>query len=74
MEEIKNMSNTALINLLAGKPVLYTQMLASNIKTDEFYNCKRLIEQLTAEIELRKEANNTPGNSAMITSISYSKE
>lgn len=74
MEEIKNMSHTALINLLAGKTALYTQMLASNIKTHEFYKCKRIIEQITAEIEARKQANNTPGNSATIASVSYRNE
>ena len=71
MEEIKNMSHTALINLLAGKTALYTRMLASNSKTDAFYKCKRMIEQVTAEIEARKQANNTPGYSAMIASASY---
>ena len=74
MEEIKIMSNTALINLLASKTVSYTQMLAGNIKTEEFYNCKRTIEQLTAEIELRKGANNLQGNLLMNTSGSYPKE
>ena len=74
MEEITNMSNTALFNLLASKTVSYTQMLAGNIKTNEFYKCKRLIERLTAEIELRNGSNNSPGNSLMSTPASYHKE
>lgn len=75
MEDLKIMSNTALINLLASKTVSYTQMLAGNIKTEEFYNCKRIIEQLTAEIELRKGANNLQRSSLLInTSVSYRKE
>ena len=74
MEEIKIMSNTALINLLANKTVSYTQMLAGNIKTEEFYNCKRAIEQLTAEIELRKGSNNLQRSLLTSTSVSYRNE
>ena len=74
MEEIKNMSNTALFNLLSNKTVSYTQMLAANMKTDEFYKCKRIIEQLTAEIELRKGAHNAPGKPITSTSVSYRNE
>lgn len=54
MEDLKSISNTALVNLLAQKTISYTQMLAGNIKTDEFYNCKQLIERLTTEIKRRK--------------------
>ena len=54
MEDLKKMSLTVLVNLLAAKTVLYTQLLAGNIKTEEFYQCKHLIGQITAEIELRK--------------------
>jgi hypothetical protein len=63
MEDLKNMSHTALVNLLAKKTVAYTQMLAGNIKTEEFYECKHLIGQLTAEIDLRKRTNSVPANS-----------
>ena len=74
MEEMKIMSNTALINLLASKTVSYTQMLAGNIKTEEFYNCKRTIEQLTAEIELRKRGAAMKSNLLTSNSISYRNE
>lgn len=54
MRDLKKMSLTALVSLLATETVVYTQMLAGNKKTDEFYQCKKLIEQLTEEIESRK--------------------
>ena len=72
MKDLKKMSHTALVNLLANETVLYTQMLAGNIKTDEFYQCKQLIERLTEEIESRKRTNSVPANS-MIRSVISSR-
>ena len=56
MHQFKEMSNAALINLLAEHTALYTQMLTNNIKTDEFYTCKQTIDMLTAEFRARKQS------------------
>lgn len=56
MHQFKEMSNAALINLLAEHTASYTQMLTNNIKTDEFYICKQTIEMLTAEFRARKQS------------------
>lgn len=55
MEDLRNISDHALLNLLAQQTILYTQMLSGNVKTGEFYDRKQLIERITAEIGLRKE-------------------
>jgi hypothetical protein len=57
MHQFKKMSNAVLVNLLAERTALYTQMLTNNIKTEEFYKCKRTIEMLTAEFMARKKSN-----------------
>jgi hypothetical protein len=61
MKKYKDFSHSALMDLLVRHTALYTQMLAENIKTDEFYRCKRTIDQLTAEIESRNKTG-VPGN------------
>jgi len=54
MPQIKDLKNVELLNLLTKHTTLYTQMLTNNIKTEEFYVCKRIIEALTTEITARK--------------------
>ena len=53
MRQFNELSHSALIDLLAKQTALYTQMLSDNIKTNEFYKCKRLLEQLATEVEFR---------------------
>ena len=69
MEQFKNMSHSSLINMLAEYTIIYTQMLSSNIKTDEFYKCKQTIEQLTAEVKLRSKVNS--GRNSTITNHAH---
>ena len=61
MKKYKDFSHSALIDLLIRHTALYTQMMAENIRTDEFYRCKRTIDQLTAEIESRNKTS-VPNN------------
>jgi hypothetical protein len=57
MKQFNELNDSALIDLLATQTSFYTQMLSDNIKTDQFYKCKRMIEQLTREIALRMKDN-----------------
>ena len=54
MPQIKDLKNVELLNLLTKHTTLYTQMLTNNIKTEEFYVCKRIIEALNTKITARK--------------------
>jgi hypothetical protein len=73
MKQYRDINHSALIDLLAKHTTLYTQMLSDNIKTNEFYKCKRTIEQLTAEIELRKR-NASSENSTISTPVSFGED
>jgi hypothetical protein len=69
MKQFNELTYSELIDMLAKHTVLYTQLLSDNIKTTEFYKCRRLIEKLTAEIKKRKHATSS-GNSATNQSVS----
>ena len=73
MKQYSDLNNSTLIDMLAKHTALYTQLLADNIKTDEFYKCKRLVELLTAEFELRRRTN-SPGHSTASTTAPLSEE
>jgi len=55
MEELGKMSDEQLTDLLAEKTNQYTKMFRAGAKHKEFYACKTIIDQLTAEIKQRKE-------------------
>lgn len=67
MNQFTQMSHSSLLDLLAQYTTEYTQMLADNDKSNAFYKCKRLIEQLTSELELRMRSSSTD-NSAGVNS------
>lgn len=72
MNQFRDISKPELLDMLAKQTPLYTQMLADNIKTKEFYKCKRLIEQLVSEIELRKMA--VSGESTISDPVTFREE
>lgn len=73
MRQFNELSHSALIDLLANQTAFYTQMLSDNIKTNEFYKCKRLLEQLTMEVELRMKEKPLD-NPATTTPVSLPQE
>ncbi len=57
MNQFSEMSHASLLDLLARYTTDYTQMLSDNNKSNEFYKCKRLLEQVTTELEHRMRNN-----------------
>lgn len=53
MNQYSHLSHTSLLDMLARYTAEYTQMLADNDKSYEFYKCMRLVEKLTEELESR---------------------
>jgi hypothetical protein len=53
MNQYSHLTHTSLLDMLVRYTAEYTQMLADNNKSYEFYKCRRLVEQLTEELELR---------------------
>lgn len=74
MHQFKKLPNAVLVNLLAKHTALYTQMLTNNIKTEEFYRCKQIIEMLTAEFRARKNGSDAPGELSVDATISRFNE
>ena len=69
MNQFSEMSQTSLLDLLARCTTDYTQMLSDNDKSNEFYKCKRLLEQVTTELEKRmRNSTNIDTESANTTS------
>lgn len=70
MKQFRELPYSELIDMLAKHTPLYTRLLSDNIKTTEFYKCTRMIEKLTAEIEIRKNSA-TSGSSATNSSVPF---
>ena len=70
--EYQHLENSVLLDMLAEYTARYTRMMTEDEKAEEFYAFKRTIEQLTYEIELRKnlENNSTISN----PDISFAQE
>ena len=66
MNQFNDMTYSSLLDKLASYTTLYTQMLIDNERSEEFYKCKRMIEQLAQEIERRKNSglSNPSSNSS----------
>jgi hypothetical protein len=58
MEDFKNMDTAQLTDQLAKKTDHYMKMLKAGVKHEEFYACKKTIDQLALEIERRKQKMN----------------
>jgi|GEM_PF-4939112 hypothetical protein len=54
MSSLHHINQADLLDMLAFYTTQYTQMLAVNNKSDDFYRFKRKIDQLTHELESRK--------------------
>ena len=56
----KNLSTEELVDVLAQKTQVFTQLLIEKKFDAEYLQAKESIQQLVAEIELRKETNASP--------------
>ena len=54
MNDYSQINHSQLLDMLASDTTQYTQMLADNNKSEDFYKCKRRVEKLTAELESRR--------------------
>jgi hypothetical protein len=61
----ENKTMQELVDILAQKTQIFTQMLVDKKFDDEYKKCKEDIQKILAEIELRKESSQTdPGSQA----------
>jgi hypothetical protein len=62
MNQYSHLNHTSLLDLLAKHTAEYTQMLADNDRSYEFYKCRRTVEKLTEELEsrMRETPHDTP--------------
>jgi len=56
MENCQNLTMDQLVDILAQKTEKFTQLLVYKDFGEEYRKCKESIQQILAEIELRKEA------------------
>ena len=54
IEDRQNMSTEQLVDILAQKTEKFTQLMVYKNFGDEYVECKTAIQQILAEIELRK--------------------
>lgn len=57
IEERKNMTRDQLVDILAQKTQRFTQLMVYKDFGNEYKECKKAIQQILAEIELRKQIN-----------------
>lgn len=74
MNQYSHISYSNLLDMLAKYTTQYTQMLADNNKTDDFYKCKRQIEQLTTELATRRRTGSGDGPASISPSAAPLKE
>ena len=55
IEDLRNMTMDQLVDILAQKTQKYTQLLVYKDFGNEYKECKEAIQQILAEIDLRKE-------------------
>jgi len=64
MEEHQNMAMEELVDILAQKTRKFTQLMVYKDFGNEYKECKQAIQQILAEIELRKEKTFVQQNKA----------
>ena len=64
IEDRQNMPMEELVDILAQKTQRFTQLLAYKDFGNEYKECKQAIQQILAEIEIRKEATSIQQNNA----------
>ncbi len=70
IENNKNMTMDQLVDILAQKTQKFTQLLVYKNFGDEYRECKEAIQQILAEIELRKEHMTTTNEPSQQTNPS----
>ena len=70
MEDCQNMTMEELVDILAQKTQKFTQLLVYKNFGDEYRECKEAIQQILAEIELRKEHMTTANEPSQQTNPS----
>ena len=58
IEDRQNMTTEQLVDILAQKTEKFTQLMVYKNFGDEYVECKAAIQQILAEIEIRKESIN----------------
>ena len=64
MEEHQNMTMEELVDILAQKTRKFTQLMVYKDFGNEYKECKQAIQQILAEIEIRKETTSIQQNKA----------
>jgi len=64
IEDRQNMPMEELVDFLAQKTQRFTQLLVYKDFGNEYKECKQAIQQILAEIEIRKEATSIQQNNA----------
>ena len=64
IEDRQNMPMEELVDILAQKTQRFTQLLMYKDFGNEYKECKQAIQQILAEIEIRKEATSIQQNNA----------
>ena len=59
IENLQNMTMDELVDILAQKTQKFTQLLVYKDFGNEYKDCKEAIQQILAEIGLRKQTTNT---------------
>lgn len=54
MKDLKNLDQSGLVDLLSQKTNEYMKMFKEGAAQKEYEACKKMIDQITAEIESRK--------------------
>jgi hypothetical protein len=57
MDDLKNLDLLTLVDMLAKHTNEYMKMLKDGTTEDKYAQCKHMIQNLTAEIEYRKQKN-----------------
>ena len=65
-EDLQNLTKEELVDILAQKTQKFTQLLVYKDFGIEYKECKQAIQQILAEIEIRKEATYFQQNNASV--------
>jgi len=60
MHDIRNLPDTALVDMLSEQTLKLTRLFADLLAKDEYLQCKQLINALAAEIKARKNSGDNP--------------
>lgn len=69
-ENLQNMTKEELVDILAQKTQKFTQLLVYKDFGSEYKECKKAVQQIIAEIEVRKKIINERSNSSNLSVLS----